>query len=197
MDFNFKEKYLLENERVLLRPLEHTDFENLVHFSLHEPELWQYSLVPASNDGELKNYMKIALEKRNAKTEYPFIVFDKKTNSFAGSTRFYDIQLLNKTLQLGYTWYGKEYQGTGLNKNCKYLLLEFAFEKMNMERVEFRADFANKKSIAAMKSIGCIEEGVLRKNFVKPNGERRDSIVLSILKNEWINNVKESLSKRL
>ena len=68
---------------------------------------------------------------------------------------------------------------------------------MNMERVEFRADFQNKKSIAAMKSIGCIEEGVLRKNFVKPSGERRDSIVLSILKKEWLDGVKEKLLKRL
>ena len=68
---------------------------------------------------------------------------------------------------------------------------------MNMERVEFRADFENKKSIAAMKSIGCKEEGVLRKNFIKPNGERRDSIVLSILKQEWLDEVKENLLKQL
>ena len=68
---------------------------------------------------------------------------------------------------------------------------------MDMERVEFRADYENKNSIEAMKKIGCIEEGVLRKNFVKPNGERRDSIVLSILKQEWLNNVKENLLNKL
>jgi len=121
----------------------------------------------------------------------------KKTNSYAGSTRFYDIQLANKCLQLGFTWYGKNYQGTGLNKNCKYLLLEFAFEKLNIERVEFRADNSNEKSIAAMKSIGCKVEGILRSNGVRPNGERRDSIILSILKQEWKNSVKENLLKRL
>lgn len=197
MDFDFNNNYILENERVLLRPLELSDVENLLHFSINEPELWNYSLLPASNEQELRNYIKIALEKRKKQIDYPFIVFDKKTNSYAGSTRFYDIQLANKTLQLGFTWYGKEFQGTGLNKNCKYLLLEFAFEKLHIERVEFRADNANKKSIAAMKSIGCKEEGVLRSNGVRPNGERRDSIILSILKQEWENGVKENLLKRL
>lgn len=197
MDFNFKEKYQLENGTVLVRPLEHTDFENLIQFALNEPELWEYSLQKGSGVEGLKNYINTAITNRKKENSYPFIVFDKKTNSFAGSTRFYDIQLTNKSLQLGFTWYGKDYQGTGLNKNCKYLLLEFAFEKMKMERVEFRADFENKKSIAAMKSIGCIEEGVLRKNFVKPSGERRDSIVLSILKKEWLDGVKEKLFKRL
>ncbi|CAM3683849.1 GNAT family protein [Flavobacterium gelidilacus] len=197
MDFDFNKKYTLENESVILRPLEFSDVENLIHFSINEPELWRYSLLPASNENELKNYLKVALEKRKNRVDYPFIVFDKKTNSYAGSTRFYDIQLSNKTLQLGYTWYGKDFQGTGLNKNCKYLLLEFAFEKMNMERVEFRADNTNKKSIAAMQSIGCQIEGVLRSNGVRPNGERRDSIILSILKQEWDNSVKENILKRL
>ena len=197
MNFNFKEKYQLENARILVRPLEHTDFENLIHFALNEPELWEYSLQKGSGIEGMKTYIDTAITNREKENSYPFIVFDKKTNSYAGSTRFYDIQLTDKTLQLGFTWYGKDYQGTGLNKNCKYLLLEFAFEEMKMERVEFRADFENKKSIAAMKSIGCIEEGVLRKNFVKPNGERRDSIVLSILKKEWLDGVKEKLLKRL
>jgi len=197
MNFKFDQKYILENDRVLLRPLEASDLENLLPFSLNEPELWKYSLIPASNEEELKNYISIALSQRENKKEYPFIVFDKRTNSYAGSTRFYDIQLSNKCLQLGYTWYGKEFQGTGLNKNCKYLLLSFAFEKLDIERVEFRADNTNEKSIAAMKSIGCKVEGVLRSNGIRPNGERRDSIILSILKREWENEVKENLLKRL
>jgi len=78
MKFDFKKDYILENENVLLRPLEILDIENLLHFSLNEPELWQYSLLPASNESELKHYIQVALEKRNLKTDYPFIVFDKK-----------------------------------------------------------------------------------------------------------------------
>ena len=194
---NFQHQYILENERALLRPLELADYELLIYFAMNEPEIWKYSLVQAGGAAGLKNYIQLAIEGRNAQKEYPFIVFDKKTNQFAGSTRFYDIQLNNKYLQLGYTWYGKDFQGTGLNKQCKYLLLDFAFDTLGMERVEFRADNDNKRSIAAMHSIGCKTEGILRSNGFKPNGERRDSIVLSILKAEWENEVKNNLFEKL
>lgn len=197
MIFNFNEEYILENERVILTPLISSDFENLLYFSLNETDLWKYSLVqPVGEDG-LKNYLNLALNARKAEKEYPFIVYDKETQEYAGCTRFYDIQLNYKTLQLGYTWYGIQFQGTGLNKHCKYLLLAFAFEKMDMERVEFRADSMNARSIAAMKSIGCTVEGILRSNTPRPDGTRRDSIVLSILKSEWENEVKNRLLQSL
>ena len=194
---DFQHQYILENDRALLRPLELADYELLISFAMNEPEIWKYSLVQAGGAAGLKNYIQLAIEGRNAQKEYPFIVFDKKTKQYAGSTRFYDIQLTNKCLQLGYTWYGKDFQGTGLNKQCKYLLLDFAFDTLGMERVEFRADNDNKRSIAAMHSIGCKTEGILRSNGFKPNGERRDSIVLSILKAEWENEVKNNLFEKL
>lgn len=195
--FEPKEAYILENDTVLLRPLLAQDYDHLLHFAVNEPELWKFSLVPASGIDGMKNYITTAIEAREKAVEYPFIVFDKRTQQYAGSTRFYDIQVLNNSLQLGYTWYGKDFQGTGLNKNCKLLLLQFAFETLNMERVEFRADNNNEKSKAAMKSIGCVEEGVLRSHVATYTGVRRNSIVLSILKEEWEANVKEALLKKL
>jgi len=189
---------ILENERVLLRPLQKSDVENLLHFSINEPDIWFYSLVRANGEENLENYIDIALQAKENKTQFPFVVFDKQTNQYAGSTRFYDINFPFKTLQLGYTWYGKGFQGTGLNKHCKYLLLEFAFETLKMERVEFRADANNAKSIAAMRSIGCKVDGILRSNMPTFDSYvRRDSIVLSILKGEWFNHVKQSLSQKL
>jgi len=189
---------ILENERVLLRPLEASDVENLLHFSINEPDIWFYSLVRANGKENLENYIDIALNAKENKTEFPFIVFDKTANQYAGSTRFYDINFPFKTLQLGYTWYGKDFQGSGLNKHCKYLLLEFAFETLGMERVEFRADANNAKSIAAMKSIGCKVDGILRNNMPTYENEvRRDSIVLSILKAEWFDSAKANLKNKL
>ena len=195
--FDFSNDIILENERSLLRPLAGSDLESLLHFATNEPTIWKYSLIRADGEENLKNYIDIALKARREQKEYPFVVFDKLTNRYAGSTRFYDIQLHNQSLQLGFTWYGAEFQGTGLNKHCKYLLLEYAFEKMKMERVEFRADYANERSVAAMKSIGCKVEGVLRSHGLKPDGSRRDSIILSILKQEWEDNVKDNLLKKL
>ena len=191
LDFN--QDYILENEVVLLRPLKLEDFENLKDFSINEPELWTHSLQRGDGLDKFKNYIQTAIDGRLQKREYPFIVYDKRTNKYAGSTRFYDIQLKHQTTQLGFTWYGKDFQGSGLNKNCKFLMLQLAFEQLKMKRVEFRANSENQRSINAMKSIGCTVEGTLRNHLVAENGERRSSIVLSILEDEWSNFVKEKL----
>lgn len=193
----FQHQIILENERVLLRPIQESDFENLLPFSLHEPDIWQYGLVTAAGTENLRNYINSAVKNMEEKKEYVFIVFDKKTNQYAGSTRFYDIQEQYLTTQLGYTWYGEAFQRSGLNRHCKLLLLSFAFEEWGLERVEFRAHAANKKSIAAMKAIGCVFEGTLRNHMPTVNGARRDSVVLSILKEEWLSKVKKDLLAKI
>jgi len=195
--FDFETDIILENERVLLRPLALTDGSLLAHYVNEEPELWNYSLAAIHNSADLENYIQTAIEARLNKTAYAFIVFDKLLNDYVGCTRFYDIQLAFQTTQIGYTWYSKKCWGTKLNENCKYLLLEYAFDQMGFERVEFRADNNNKRSIAAMQKIGCTIEGVLRNHLPMPNGKRRDSIVLSILKEEWNTSLKQSLLAQL
>lgn len=197
LNFDPKAEYLLEDERVLLRPLKESDIEFLLPFAINEPDTWKFSLISAKGEEGMKSYISKTLIAKAEGKEYPFIVFDKQTNKYAGSTRFYDIQPDFQTLQLGYTWYGEKFRGTGLNKHCKFLLLQFAFENLGAERLEFRADARNDKSITAMKSIGCKPEGILRNHLPMPEGGRRDSIILSILKEEWENEVKENLKKKL
>ena len=192
----FAHDYVLENERALLRPIEESDFENLLPYSLQEPEIWKYGLLTAAGEDNLRNYLKLAVNNRKEKKEYTFIVFDKNTNTYAGSTRFYDIQQTFLTTQLGYTWYGKDFQRTGLNRHCKLLILSFVFEEWGLERLEFRAHAQNFKSIEAMKAIGCVMEGTLRSHMPTVSGERRDSVVLSILKTEWLNGGKEKLAAK-
>jgi len=197
LNFNSEAQYLLENDRVLLRPLQSSDFVHLLPFAVNEPEIWRYSAKSAEGEENLRNYINDALQARQAGTEYPFIVFDKQTNAYAGSTRFYDIQTEAATVQLGYTWYGKNFRGTGLNKHCKFLLLQLAFESLAVERVEFRADARNEVSIAAMKSIGCTVEGTIRNHRLLREGGRGDSIMLSILRDEWLGGVKDKLQAKL
>lgn len=197
MAFDFQHNLMLEDDVVLLRPLQLDDIEHLVSFAENETDIWTFSSLPVIGRANMTEYIRLAVENRGKKTEFPFIVFDKRTGEYAGSTRFYDIQLANETLQLGYTWYGERFHGTGLNKHCKFLLLSYAFEEMGMSRVEFRANSLNKHSIAAMKSIGCTIEGVLRSNMKNIDGTRRDSIILSILKEEWLGGVKEKLRAQL
>jgi RimJ/RimL family protein N-acetyltransferase len=183
--FNASEDLILEDERVLMRPLLLSDLAYLSVYVRQEPALWKYALTPITTEQEFEQYLATAVETRELKTAYPFIVFDKLQNKYVGSTRLYDIQLNYRSTQLGYTWYSESTWGTGLNEHCKLLLLQFAFETIGFERVEFRADNRNKRSIAAMQKIGCTVEGILRNHLPTSDGTRRDSIVLSMLKEEW------------
>ena len=92
MIFHPRNNYVLENDIVKLRPLVIEDMEHLLPFSMNEPELWTYSLVPGNGYDNLKNYFDKAIKDRELGFSLPFIVFDKRTNEYAGSTRFYDIQ---------------------------------------------------------------------------------------------------------
>ncbi|MBL0911637.1 MAG: GNAT family N-acetyltransferase [Bacteroidia bacterium] len=196
MQIDFNTNYVLEDNIAKLVPLTPGDYAHMLPYALNEPELWDYSTQPGDGARNMKQYLDSALLGRASGQQYPFAVIDKRSNAFAGSTRFYNIQLEHETLELGYTWYGKAFQGTGLNKHCKYLMLQFAFEKLESMRVEFRADARNTRSIAAMKSIGCTLEGTLRSHMPASDGHRRDSVILSILKQEWEGGVKERLYRK-
>ena len=195
--FNPEAEYILEDERVLLRPLIASDFGLLLPYAINEPDTWKYSAVNPAGEEGMKAYVDGALKARAEGKEYAFIVYDKQTNEYAGCTRFYDIQPQYQSLQLGYTWYGEKFRATGLNRHCKFLLLQFAFEELGMIRVEFRADANNARSIAAMKALGCKVDGILRSVMPLEDGTRRNTIVLSILKDEWEGGAKEALRAKV
>jgi N-acetyltransferase len=194
---NFENDYVLENDKIILRPIVESDYDLLVEYSMNEPDIWKYNGNEPNNAENLKRYIEKALYNRKMKIDYPFTVIHKAENKVIGSTRLYSINVINKTTELGFTWYGKKYHGTYVNKNCKFLLLEFAFEQLKMERVGFRANSLNIPSISAMKSIGCIEEGILRNFSIDAKGNNINATILSILKNEWFEKVKQNLKSKI
>ena len=111
MNFNFNENYILENERVRLEPLQRSDFDKLLLYSENEPEIWEFNSEGANGKENLEKYISNALLQRETEKEYPFIVFDKTAQKYVGSTRFYTIFIENKTVEIGYTWYGKNIKG--------------------------------------------------------------------------------------
>jgi RimJ/RimL family protein N-acetyltransferase len=191
--FSTDQHIILENDCMLLRPLAMSDAKHLQVFSENEPELWKYSLQSAAGSDNLTQYLAAAVKGRESGLAYPFIIYDKQRAAYVGSTRFYEVDVVNQSLLLGYTWLGRDFQRTGINRHCKYLLLQFAFEQAGFHRVAFRADINNEKSIRAMESIGCKHEGILREHMLLANGMRRTSVLLSILANEWQESVKKQL----
>jgi len=191
------ESIILEDGAVLLRTLTRADFPHLLPFVHTDPDLWKYSPSRIADENDLLRYLEQAIVSREKGDQHPFIVYDKHRRTYAGSTRFYGIHPDYLSLQLGYTWYGSAFQGTKVNKHCKYLLFRHAFETLGMERIELCADKDNARSIAAMQSVGCTVEGILRSHMPKPRGGRRDSIVLSILRDEWFDHAKAELEAKL
>lgn len=183
---NFEDDLILETERALLRPMALEDFDDLWKATHKNPELLQYSPSLIHTPETMRAYMEKAIRARNEKTRYAFVIFDKQVEALAGSTSIWQFSPQNQRLEIGHTWIGDDFQGTGLNRHCKFLLLRFAFETLQYKRVEFKADALNVQSRKAMAKIGAIEEGILRSHTLMSDGvRRRDTVCLSILEGEW------------
>ncbi len=174
----------LENKRAKLLPLEAHHYRDLLPLS-KQVDLYQFGSSDISTPKKLKAYMKDAFKKKELGQALPFIIYDKKFEHFAGSTRFGNIDKNNKVLHIGWTWLGDDFRGSGLNHHIKYLMLSYAFEKLYYEKVEFRIDERNMRSRRAVEKIGGVLEGVLRKNIITKNDFRRSSACYGILQEEW------------
>ena len=185
----------LENDRVKLSLLSLDNYTHLIGIA-KEKDLIYYSPSIISTPEQLKNYVETAIAGFNNNTTLPFIIYDKEQQVYAGSTRFGLIDHNNKVLHIGWTWLGTAFQGTGLNKNAKFLMLQYAFETLQFEKVEFRIDARNTKSRKAVEKIGGTLEGILRKNTIMQDGFRRSTCCYGILKEEWPT-IKSTLFKDL
>ena len=195
--FDFAKDYILEDDFVKLIPLKSKHIKDLLKIS-NDPEIWKYFFEKGDTLENLTQYVLSAIANRKVEKKYPFVVLDRHMDQYAGVTCFYQYSSELQTIKLGHTWYGKEFRGTALNKHCKYLLFEFAFEALGVERIGFGAYADNHVSIAAMKSVGCQTEGFLRNMFPSLDGNgRTDAILLSILKNEWQESIKSELKNKL
>ena len=145
---------ILENDSVCLKPLELSHVDFLIHIVENNPDLLKYSPSKFGTIALLRQYVETNVSLRESGKKYPFIIFDKKYNKFAGSTSFLNISDKGKRLEIGSTWIGKKYQRTGLNRNCKFLLMSYAFEELNVERLELKTDSRNKQSQKAIEGIG-------------------------------------------
>jgi len=184
---------ILENDFVALYPLQKEDINKLEVIAL-EDNLTQYSPSFITSKEELYAFINNALAAREKLTAIPFAIFDKAKEQFVGSTRFGNINPLNKVLHIGWTWISKSVQGTGVNKQMKFLMLQYAFEILEYEKVEFRVDERNIRSRIAVERIGGVLEGTLRKDTLMKDGYRRSTCCYGILKSEW-SKTKETIFK--
>ena len=183
--FDFTQTVAFESERARITPLELSSIGDLQAIALEEVSLLQYSPSEIHLEDKLRQYVETALDARKRNIRYPFIIFDKLKEQFAGSTSYGNVSNKDLRLEIGWTWIGKNFQRTGLNKTCKFLMLEYAFDALSFERVEFKIDSRNLQSRKAVEKIGGFYEGELRSHTVMSDGFRRNTVYYSILKDEW------------
>jgi RimJ/RimL family protein N-acetyltransferase len=181
LDF-FTSEIILENSRVKLVPFSEK-YEADLRKIIFDEEL-SFS-VNCKNDGDLARYMQNTMKQKNEFMAYPFIIIDKLTNEVAGSTRYGHMFFDNKRLEIGWTWYGRKFRGTGLNKACKFELFNYAFETMDFRRVQLSADVDNIRSQKAIAKLGATREGLFRANYINSSGESRDDVYYSLVQKEW------------
>ncbi len=185
MKFNCDDQIILENERTKLEPLDWQHFDALRSVALKYPDLPRYSPSNYATEKGLRDYFQKAFAQRKEKVRYAFAIYDKAVNEYVGSTSFGNISNTNKRVEIGWTWISKDRQRTGLNRHNKFLMLRYAFETLQFERVELKTDDRNQQSKQAMEGIGAKYEGTLRSHTIMSDGYRRDTVYYSILKSEW------------
>ncbi len=174
----------LESERVLLRPLTKDD-EGALQEVANDEGLWIYGISDLSKPGELRKYIANAIADRNNGTCAAWVIIDKRTNRIAGCTRLAEISWRDERGQIGWTWIGNDFQGSGLNKEMKFLILSYGFETLGLNRIELKADERNHRSRQAILGIGATREGVLREHIKLHDGYIRNTVYYSILRSEW------------
>jgi N-acetyltransferase len=191
----FTDSVSLHGRLVSLVPLGASHHDDLVE-AVKDGELWElwYTSVPAPDGVRAEIERRLGLQARGSMI--PFAVIDKPSGQAVGMTTFMNIDALNRHVEIGSTWYRKRVQRSGLNTECKLLLLTHAFEALDCIAVEFRTHFFNHQSRAAIERLGAKLDGVLRRNQVGRNGIVRDTCCYSILDCEWPA-VKTHLTHRL
>ncbi|MFL5236112.1 MAG: GNAT family N-acetyltransferase [Rhizomicrobium sp.] len=178
------EPVTLTGRIVRLQPLSRSHLDDLAAVGLH-PELWRWIPNQVATREEMCGYIQTALAERDAGVSLPFSVIHLQSGRAIGSTRYGAINLPNRRLEIGWTWYAPAYQRTPVNTECKLLLLTHAFETLGMIRVEFKTDALNEKSRNALLRIGAVQEGIFRKHLICDYGRIRDTVYFSILDTEW------------
>jgi len=150
-----------------------------------DPDLWRWIPDRVTTRDEMRAYVTKALDELQRGVSFPFVTIANAGNRIIGSTRYGNVDLPNRRLEIGWTWITPAYQRSAANTEAKLLLLTHAFEILKVNRVELKTDALNQKSRAAILRLGAVEEGTFRKHIVTATGRVRDTVYFSIIDSEW------------
>jgi len=174
----------LRGPLVTLEPLT-LDHHDAIVDVVKDGELWKLWYTPIPEPEKVRADIERRLKLQAQGSMLPFVVMEPGTGKALGMTTYMNVDAVNKRVEIGSTWYRKSAQRTGINTQCKLLLLAHAFEDLQCIAVEFRTSFFNHQSRSAIERLGAKPDGILRSHMVAPNGTLRDTCVYSIIAAEW------------
>ena len=186
---------ILEGRSVRLEPLTIDHLDALLAAGA-DTEIWRYMPSDCSRRQGMQEYIETAIAWQRAGTAMPFATIDRSSGVAIGSTRFGNIVPEHKRVEIGWTWISPPFQRTAINTEAKYLMLQFAFEKLGCNRVELKTHGQNMRSRNAILRIGAKEEGTFRSHMVNPDGTLRDTVYFSVIAPEWLG-VKKRLEEMM
>jgi len=160
------------------------------------PEIWEHLQINLSTIDIMKNFIDESLINKEKGKELPFVIIDRSINKIVGFTKFLDLNLTHRGLEIGYTWFTPSAWSTGINCESKYLLLKYCFEGLKMIRVQFRTNHLNIRSQKAILKLGATYEGSFRNHSIRKDETYRDTLYYSITIEDW-KEVKNNLEKKL
>ncbi|MCB9112745.1 MAG: GNAT family N-acetyltransferase [Anaerolineales bacterium] len=186
----------LQGKHVRLEPLSEAHIPGLAEIGVGQ-DFWHFMLYgDMKTEADMRNWVLDILEREKRGGDLPFVAIHLESGKVAGATRYLNIFPNDRGLEIGGTWYGAKFQRTAVNTECKYLLLQHAFETLKAIRVQIKTDSRNERSQRAIERIGAKLEGTLRNHMILPDGYIRNSVYYSIVDSEWAD-VKNTLEGML
>ena len=180
---------VLQNDIVTLRAVTLDDAPQLLRAGAF-PEIWTHMSNELTTLERVESFIDTMDAARQRGTAFSFVVIDNATNEIVGSTSYSDIDTQHRRLEVGYTWYTPAVWRSAINTNCKYVLLQFAIEELEMQRVQIKTGHENERSQRAIERLGATKEGILRNHMIQRNGKTRHTVMYSVTAEDWYTRVK-------
>ncbi|WP_443114071.1 GNAT family N-acetyltransferase [Herbaspirillum seropedicae] len=174
----------LKGQFATIEPL-HPDHHDALIAAVSDGKLWKlwYTAIPKPENMRAEIERRLHLQQQGSML--PFVIRRNDTGALCGMTTYMNADSVHRRVEIGSTWYAASAQRTGINTECKLMMLTHAFEDMHCIAVEFRTHWMNQQSRAAIARLGAKQDGVLRNHMRMPDGSYRDTVVFSIIESEW------------
>ena len=175
---------VLVNDIVTLRTMELTDIDAIFEAG-NFSEIWTHLVVTIQSREDAARFVEQSLHNKNLGKEHPFVIIDNQTNRVIGGTKLMNPDLYHNTIEIGFSWLTPAYWRSPINSNCKYLLMQYCFEELHLNRIQIKADERNERSRNAIARLGATQEGILRDHMVRKDGTPRNTVIFSVIRPEW------------